>query len=113
MRRFQCTNREFLAFTFRELYDEVECPEGFKRTHAESIFLIDNYGDVHEMWPEWLYHNFKELPGDELVPEPYTIRRASTEGMKIQDTDGITLEGIMTWCAVGFLLAISLIALFW
>lgn len=113
MRRFQCTNREFIAFTFRELYDEVSCPEGFKRTHAESIFLIDNYGDVHEMWPSWLYHNFKQVPSDDLVPEPFVIHRASTEGMKIRDADGITWEGIMTCGAVMFLLAITLIALFW
>lgn len=66
MRRYQCTTREFLAFTFRKIYPEVACPEGFKRTHAESIFLIDDHGDTHEMWPNWVFNNFKELPSDDL-----------------------------------------------
>lgn len=112
MRRFQCTNREFIAFTFQGLYDEVSCPEGFKRTHAESIFLIDNYGDIHEMWPNWIYNNFKEVPGDELVPEPYTIHRASTEGLKIQD-ERLTLRGFLICAAVGFMVALTIVAYFW
>lgn len=102
-RRFQCTNREFLAFTFREIYDEVDCPDGFPRTHAESIFLVDNYGDVHEMWPNWIFNNFKEIPSDELVPDPYE-NDYTPDGHYVREDEGC-LKGVL-WAVVLTVIAV-------
>lgn len=61
---------------------------------------------------DWLLDHFRFLPDIPLIEGRNTPKRDSTAGMKIQD-ERLTLRGFLICAAVGFMVAVTLIALFW
>lgn len=121
MRRFQCTNRNLLSFDFGSLYDEVSPDEAKKHPlkigtwfDQPHMFLRDKFNDIHAVSISWIANNFKELPEAQLIDDPYADHEASEYREFIRDGDErLTLRGLLICAAVGFMVAISLIALFW
>ena len=71
MRRFQCIKTMDDAFTQGTPYQEVEKPDGYTPVTVLSVYLINNFGEIVELTPFYMKGYFQEMPGDELIDDPY------------------------------------------